>query len=139
MYSIVSLDGVNIDENGRILVSNTPPLPPHTTPVNILYYGQHNGTEWNAYEIPVGKLLTIQRLIGGSGGLCKIEIRDRGLDDNQWELVSAPLFISGATINTELDIEISASPTGSRWIEMLIINKRNQYSTGQLIGYLKDL
>lgn len=130
-------------ENGRLKVeAPEPTAPPATTPVSEKYIGEHNGTFYVEFEIPSGKKLTVQRLYGGAsvsreGSI--VELKDRGLDDNQWETIGIPLFINGNSDFIDVNETIEASAGVSRWIEMLIINDKNRYSAGRFVGYLEDI
>ena len=135
-------DRFTFDDSGNLKVVAKPDAPPGTTPVSIFYYDKHNNTSWTEYEIPQGKKLVIQTFTVGAGrsNMGTIaEIRDRGLDDNQWDLVCLPLFVNGSTQQIVVNKELPASSSGTRWIEMLVINVQKRYAGGEIIGYLEDL
>lgn len=148
-YSIVEIDGVQTTTAGELKVATPEPVaPPNTIAVYRQYIGEHNGTEYNEYEIPNGKKLTIQKLYAGAqekGDGSYARIVDRGLDNNQWDDIVIPLFVSGSTssIDVNVTLEASGDPGGtgneSRWIEMLMINDRRCYCGCKWVGYLEDI
>ena len=142
MYLVVSLDGVNVSTDGRISVDTAPAVPADKTPVSIQYVGKHNNDFVVQYDIPIGKRMVIQGLRGGAGRSTNgsyIEIRDKGISGTENDVIGVPLFVNGSTNALTLNKSLEASPTQTRIIELIISNDQNEYSAGEIIGYLEDL
>ena len=144
---ITSGDGTGymakVNAAGYLMVETpTPEPPPGTTPVSVFYFGEHNNTEYTEFEIPAGKRMVFQGFAGGalqSTRGSRMEIRDRGQDDAQWDLICMPIFVNGSSFYKPLNVELEATPTTSRWFELLVINTLKRFSGGEVFGYLEDL
>ena len=68
-----------------------------------------------------------------------MEIRDRGQDDAQWDLICMPIFVNGSSFYKPLNVVLEATPATSRRFELLVINTQKRFSGGEVFGYLEDL